>query len=353
MGLFLLHDGIHARFDSHRSKFFWEGAGNKRKYHMVNWPSVCRPKSSGGLGLLNSKKMNIALLSKWIWKLYQDDASIWVTIIRAKYRDADNLFEGSGQGGSQFWKSLHKIKHFFKLGAKHLIGNGRRTFFWTDWWCQDRPIKEIFPDLFNICADPNISVAAALESGDLNIVFRRSLNPEGRRQWDELGRLTEPTVLSNSKDKVTWHLDSSGKFTVQSLYAKLSQGASVAYYKDVWEAKVPLKIKIFAWQLILDRLPSSQQIATRHGPASGNCALCGQVEDAGHIFFSCSLARFAWSAIRQILDCNWNPGNFPQFHAILSSLAGRARRLLWFLFLAQAWALWNIRNKLTIEKKSY
>jgi hypothetical protein len=246
---------------------------------------------------------------------------------------------------------LHKIKHFFKLGAKHLIGNGRRTFFWTDWWCQDRPIKEIFPDLFNICADPNISVAAALESGDLNIVFRRSRNPEGRRQWDELGRLTEPTVLSNSKDKVTWHLDSSGKFTVQSLYAKLSQGASVAYYKDVWEAKVPLKIKIFAWQLILDRLPSSQQIATRHGPASGNCALCGQVEDAGHIFFSCSLAKFAWSAIRQILDCNWNPGNFPQFHAILSSLAGRARRLLWFLFLAQAWALWNIRNKLTIEKK--
>jgi hypothetical protein len=140
---------------------------------------------------------------------------------------------------------------------------------------------------------------------------------------------------------------------VQSLYAKLSQGASVAYHKDVWTAKVPLKIKIFAWQLILDRLPSSQQIATRHGPASGNCALCGQVEDAGHIFFSCSLARFAWSAIRQILYCNWNPGNFPQFHAILSSLAGRARRLFWFLFLAQSWALWNIRNKLTIEKKSY
>ncbi|KAK1666246.1 hypothetical protein QYE76_054405 [Lolium multiflorum] len=238
--------------------------------------------------------MNIALLSKWIWKLYQDDDSIWATIIRAKYRDADNLFEGSGQGGSQFWKSLHKIKHFFKLGAKHLIGDGRRTFFWTDWWCQDRPIKEIFPDLFNICDNPNISVAAALD-GELNIVFRRSLNPEGRRQWIELGMLTESTTLSHNKDKVTWHLESSGNFSVQSLYAKLSQGASVAYHKDVWEAKVPLKIKIFAWQLILDRLPSSQQIATRHGPASGNCALCGQVEDAGHIFFSCSLAsRSYW-----------------------------------------------------------
>jgi hypothetical protein len=181
---------------------------------------------------------------------------------------------------------LHKIKHFFKLGAKHLIGDGRRTFFWTDWWIRDRPIKEMFPDLFNICVNPNLTVAAALDSGELNIVFRHALNPEGRRQWIELGTLIDSIVLSNSKDKVIWHLESSGKFSVQSLYSKLSQGASIAYHKDAWTAKVPLKIKIFAWQLILDRLPSSQQIATRHGPASGNCALCGQVEDVGHIFFS-------------------------------------------------------------------
>jgi hypothetical protein len=72
MGLFLLHDGIHARFDSHRSKFFWEGAGPKRKYHLVNWPTICRPKEFGGLGLLNTKKMNLALLLKWIWRLYHD-----------------------------------------------------------------------------------------------------------------------------------------------------------------------------------------------------------------------------------------------------------------------------------------
>jgi hypothetical protein len=98
---------------------------------------------------------------------------------------------------------------------------------------------------------------------------------------------------------------------VQSLYAKLSQGASVDFHKDVWEARVPLKIKIFAWQLILDRLPSSQQIAPRHGPATGFYALCGAVVDAGHIFFTYSLAKFAWSSMRQILDCTWSPANFP------------------------------------------
>jgi hypothetical protein len=78
---------------------------------------MCRPNECGGLGLLNSKKMNIALMLKWVWKLYQPENPIWAQIIRAKYDSANNIFAGSGQGGSQFWRSIHKIKHLFKLEA--------------------------------------------------------------------------------------------------------------------------------------------------------------------------------------------------------------------------------------------
>jgi hypothetical protein len=158
-------------------------------------------------------------------------------------------------------------------------------------------------------------------------------------------------LLSDALDRVIWHLSPSGLYSVQSMYYKLSQGASVAFHNDVWEARVPLKIKIFAWLLILDRLPSSLLVAGRNGPASGACALCGAPEDSSHILFSCSMARFAWSALRSILGCNWCPANFSQFHAILAGFSGRARRLLWTLFLAQSWALWTVRNKLTMEKK--
>jgi hypothetical protein len=136
MGLLLLQDGIHAKFDSHRAMFYWEGSGPKRRYHLVNWPAVCRPKECGGLGLLNSKKMNIALMLKWVWKLFQ--------IIRAKYPSANNIFAGSGQGGSQFWRSLHKIKHLFKLGARHLVQDGNRTLFWMDKWFGDVALKDRF-----------------------------------------------------------------------------------------------------------------------------------------------------------------------------------------------------------------
>jgi hypothetical protein len=83
----------------------------------------------GGLGLLNTKKMNLALLLKWVWKLYNEEDTIWSKIINAKYTDAEDLFSGTGQGGSQFWKSDHKVKHFFKIGAKHSVGDGRQTCF--------------------------------------------------------------------------------------------------------------------------------------------------------------------------------------------------------------------------------
>ena len=102
MGLFLLQDGVHEKFDSIRARFYWEGSGPKRKFHMVNWPAVCCPKECGGLGLTNTRFMNKALLLKWVWKLYQDDDAIWRAIIHAKYPEASNIFASTNHGGSQF-----------------------------------------------------------------------------------------------------------------------------------------------------------------------------------------------------------------------------------------------------------
>jgi hypothetical protein len=67
--------------------------------------------------------------------------------------------------------------------------------------------------------------------------------------------------------------------------AKLSHGASIAHFKDLWAARVPLKIKIFSWQMALDRLPSRLNVAAKRGPGNGRCALCNAEEDATHIFF--------------------------------------------------------------------
>jgi hypothetical protein len=66
MGIYLLHAEMHKAMDSCRSRFFWEGTDDRRKYHMVDWLTVCKPKELGGLGILNTRLMNLALMLKWI-----------------------------------------------------------------------------------------------------------------------------------------------------------------------------------------------------------------------------------------------------------------------------------------------
>jgi hypothetical protein len=92
MGVYLLRDITHRLVNKVRSRFFWEGVGNKRKHHMVDWAMVCKPRGFDGLGFLNTNFMNIAPVLKWIWKLYQNAEGLWADLIRAKYVGEDDLF---------------------------------------------------------------------------------------------------------------------------------------------------------------------------------------------------------------------------------------------------------------------
>jgi hypothetical protein len=150
---------------------------------------------------------------------------------------------------------------------------------------------------------------------------------------------------------VSWGLESNGKFSVSSLYRKINQGPNLPHESLLWSAKLPLKIKIFLWQMAKGRLPSNAQINRRHGASDDKCVLCGQAETVDHIFFSCHLASFAWSGIREALGVQWNPQSFQDFFGTLNSLPSSFKSAIWMLFAAQSWALWNIRNKITIEHK--
>jgi hypothetical protein len=136
MGIYLLHDSTHYAMDRPRSRFFWEGVGNKRKYHMVDWPTVCKPKQFGGLGILNTKIMNIALMLKWIWRIYQNIGGLWADLLRANYLGARDFFSKEvPTRGTQFWNAIQKIKWYIKLGAKHRVHNEKGPISrWIGGW---------------------------------------------------------------------------------------------------------------------------------------------------------------------------------------------------------------------------
>lgn len=67
MGVYRLQESVHQQFDSVRAKFFWQGASDKFKYHMMKWENLCIPKDyvSFSLGIIETRRMNDALLGKW------------------------------------------------------------------------------------------------------------------------------------------------------------------------------------------------------------------------------------------------------------------------------------------------
>lgn len=102
------------------------------------------------------------------------------------------------------------------------------------------------------------------------------------------GRMSHIT-LSADPDLVSWHLALSSKFSVKSLYGRLTQGAGLDVAVWLVERRIPLKVKIFLWQMFRNCLPTSDNVARRNGPSDGACAVCGAPEDANHALMFVSL----------------------------------------------------------------
>jgi hypothetical protein len=175
--------------------------------------------------------MNIAVMSKWIWRLFDpsEQDKLWFKLLQAKYVNVDNIFASSTQGDSQFWHSINKIKHFFKLGARSSVGGGRRTLFWTDCWLVEAPLAIRFPRLFDSCASKDILVADAMPVSATLLQFCRSFGPVELELWAALVQETSSVDLSNISDSVCWTLEPNGRFSVSSLYRKINQVLSLPH----------------------------------------------------------------------------------------------------------------------------
>jgi hypothetical protein len=56
--------------------------------------------------------MNVALMLKWIWRLYHEEDAIWARLLRAKYPSASDIFVGNSSGGSPFGKVYIRFSTF-------------------------------------------------------------------------------------------------------------------------------------------------------------------------------------------------------------------------------------------------
>ncbi|GAU31359.1 hypothetical protein TSUD_19040 [Trifolium subterraneum] len=138
---------------------------------------------------------------------------------------------------------------------------------------------------------------------------------EWRRQlwaWEEEMLRECQTLLLNlslqaqSSDRWQWQPDPVKGYTVRGAYQLLtSQDATIMDDADklIWHSQVPLKVSIFAWRLLRDRLPTKTNLVTRGilSPAAHFCVTgCGEAESAHHLFISCNTFGSLWTSV-----CLW------------------------------------------------
>jgi mannosylglycoprotein endo-beta-mannosidase len=256
MGLFLLADGTHAGMDKHINRFFWEGQSSSKKFHMVSWKNICQPKNQGGLGVMNTK-----LMAKWIWRIYYDEGSdlLWLKLLKAKYRTSE-IFSSTPNSCSPFWHIIHKVKEHFRLGVRFLPGKDSSISFWKDVWIGEVPLCSRFPTLFAKSSDIDLTMEQAYSEEGWHVLFWRALDQGDMQAWSELCSLVEDIELDDVPTTISWRLAPSGKFSTKSLYLALCKAPEVPLTKLIWRYHLPLKIKIFTWQLIRGRLPSNGHI---------------------------------------------------------------------------------------------
>jgi hypothetical protein len=121
--------GVLEKIDYYRSRFYWQSDQHKKKYRLAKWNIICQPKDQGGLGIHNINIQNRCLLSKWLFRLINEEG-LWQTMLKWKYLKTQTITHVQKKSeDSQFWSGFMKVKHsFFSLGHFKL-NNGAHIRF--------------------------------------------------------------------------------------------------------------------------------------------------------------------------------------------------------------------------------
>jgi hypothetical protein len=201
MSFFEIPRVILRKLDYLRSRFFWQADTQKKKYRLAKWDILCQPKDMGGLGIKNIDTQNKCLLSKWLFKLINEEG-LWQEVIRKKYLCNKSIGQVRRKpGDSHFWTGLMKVRDMFLERGVFSVNNGRDIRFWEDRWLGNCTLQQRFPSLYNLVHRKNDIVANVCATSPLNVSFRRGLVGVNLQNWYNLVSLVVNVSLNNSRDK--------------------------------------------------------------------------------------------------------------------------------------------------------
>jgi hypothetical protein len=322
------------------SNFLWNGLGKKHSLHLCRWDNLTKPKKAGGWGLKSIFSFNTALLASSLWRAVTID-SIWHRIVIEKYIGSLSLCDWirlpilQQKRASPFWKGLVAaapvILHWLrwkpgscteiKIGRDKIIGMEGRSIL-SHALCS-KLASSNFLHLAQVgipCGFPFLpakwkgSTELSLSGGEAIewCSYIEALNSAG------ISILAEPDVLLWAGG------DASGIISVKNLYLALEKQLNLAsdfsWIFQLWNWKLPLKLKLFIWLAGKGKILTWDSLRRRGWEGPGLCSLCRLAqEDVPHILIHCEFSMEVWNRTL-IFSSFHSPGKAK--HSLTASIRG-------------------------------
>ncbi|CAM8929085.1 unnamed protein product [Rhodiola kirilowii] len=259
MMCFKLPDSLCKRIIGIISRYWWSNKGGGRCIYWGSYKLLCKAKEVGGLGFRDFVNFNDALLAKQIWRLVTNPDALVSRLIRAKYyKDTDVLQSHLGFRPSFAWRSLWNVKN--KISQWISYEGQPQQPVWKGEDCGMFSVKSAYMQL------------------------------KKQSELSQINQRGEQASLSKTQ----------------------------AFWRRIWRLKAQPKVKVFAWRVFHNFLPSADNLARRHCNVKLECQVCGwRRESTIHTLLHCWWAKAFWGASR--IDCSFldldfsNPGDWLWF----------------------------------------
>jgi hypothetical protein len=320
--------------------FLWKGRRDAHGGHcLVAWDRVCMPKELGGLGIINLRKMNIALRTRWLWL--------------------------SRVEASRPWKEFDiqvppMVTAVFEAATSSVVGDGASTFFWLDKWLPVGRLKDLAPRLFALIPkrlSRSLLVKDCLDGRWLDDI-PADLDALAIDQLLAVAdRVEGLSITAGVPDIFRWNWGAKETYSAKACYLGMFHGSvEMAGALQVWKSRAPAKCRFFLWLALRDRCWTADRLERRGLPRPLACPFCDQAQESiVHLLLGCVLARTVWATCLRWWDREDRlPPQGISLADWLQSWRGRVvdAREYWTGVALICWCLWRHRNDVVFEGAS-
>lgn len=228
----------------------------KRKLVTVAWKKVCTSYEEGGLGLRSLVTLNVASNLKTCWDLLQSEEK-WAHVLKSRViRDSSclqhHVFSSIWSGAKSEYQSLMDNSNW-------LVGNGKVINCWLDNWCGEVLAQSLNLTPYQLNNLP-MKLCNFIQNG--RWLFASDLQIQFPNLVMLAAKVTIPT--QSCRDKLIWKHNTNGELALKDAYNfKITNFPKVRWAKVIWSPDFPPSKSIMVWRLMLDKLPTDDNLVSR------------------------------------------------------------------------------------------